>query len=80
MEFKVGQRIYCWVTLRDFEKNKDMLTPGIYTIMEIKKDSSGDCYKLKEYINTDSFNCFHNSYFTSISQMRKWKLNKLNDV
>lgn len=81
-DFKIGDRVYCFVwlsyeSLPGNEKNI-MLSPGIYTISDVKDFSSGKVYKLKEFEDTNNFNHFHNSYFISIAEARKFKLNQIN--
>ena len=80
-DFKIGERVYCFIRLvyESLPNNEKVtvLSPGIYTISDVKNFSSGKVYKLKEFENTNNFNHFHNSYFVSIAEARKFKLNQI---
>lgn len=79
--FKIGEKVYCIITLRyvsSTDDNDTIISPGFYTISDIRNYSSGIVYKLKEFENTNKFNQYHNSCFISIKEYRKYKLNQIN--
>lgn len=71
--FKVGEKIYCHVTISEKDKDITYITPGIYTVKEIENNFYDTIITLKE----NTVKKYSHICFISLSELRKEKLNKI---